>query len=158
MNTAGIRGRDPEFGRVIDGWVYIDMYSDANATLDRAARGRAGCEPHGRARWATTSAASSPRGWRARPSAPREGVKDGLEQVKWLPAAEGHEGTLLGFGNHDRGALHGRYLVLRQWRDGRLGRGRAARMTSSSTAGGPAVGLMLPTVANTDDDRLDATR
>jgi len=38
--------------------------------------------------------------------------------VKWLPAAEGHEGTLLGFGVHDRGALHGRYLVLRQWLDG----------------------------------------
>ena len=52
------------------------------------------------------------------PERTREGVKDGLEQVKWLPAAEGHEGTLLGFGNHDRGALHGRYLVLRQWSGG----------------------------------------
>ena len=38
--------------------------------------------------------------------------------MKWLPAAEGYEGTLLGFGVHDRGALHGRYLVLRQWLDG----------------------------------------
>ena len=48
----------------------------------------------------------------------REGVKTGLEQIKWLPAAEGEEGTLLGFGIQDRGALHGRYLVLRQWIDG----------------------------------------
>lgn len=39
--------------------------------------------------------------------------------MKWLAAAEGYEGTLLGFGNHDRGALHGRYLVLRQWLDAR---------------------------------------
>jgi hypothetical protein len=52
------------------------------------------------------------------PERTRPGVRDGLEQVKWLPAAEGHEGTLLGFGAHDRGALHGRYLVVRQWRDG----------------------------------------
>ncbi|MFD1959282.1 hypothetical protein ACFSHP_09660 [Novosphingobium panipatense] len=35
-----------------------------------------------------------------------------------MPAAEGHEGTLLGFGVHDRGALHGRYLVVRQWLSG----------------------------------------
>ena len=47
-----------------------------------------------------------------------DGVKEGLEQTKWLPAAEGYDGTLLGFGHYDRGALHGRYLVLRQWRDG----------------------------------------
>jgi len=32
-------------------------------------------------------------------------------------AAEGHEGTSLGFGKWERGALKGRYLVLRQWRD-----------------------------------------
>ena len=49
----------------------------------------------------------------------RAGVKTGLEQVKWLPAAEGKEGTLLGFGIQDRGALHGHYLVLRQWQGGR---------------------------------------
>jgi hypothetical protein len=52
------------------------------------------------------------------PELTREGIREGLEQIKWLPAAEGHEGTLLGFGVHDRGALHGRYLVLRQWCDG----------------------------------------
>ena len=53
MNTAGIRGHDPEFGHVIDGWIYIDMYSDANTTLaallERARRQpaqRSG--PHGR--------------------------------------------------------------------------------------------------------------
>jgi hypothetical protein len=39
--------------------------------------------------------------------------------VKALPAATGHAGTLMGFGNWDRGALKGPYLVLREWRDGR---------------------------------------
>ncbi len=52
------------------------------------------------------------------PERTRDGIKDGLEQVKWLPAAEGYEGTTLGFGHLDRGALHGRYLVLRQWQNG----------------------------------------
>jgi hypothetical protein len=53
------------------------------------------------------------------PDFSREGLREGLEQVKWLSAAEGAEGTLLGFGIQDRGALHGRYLVVRQWVDGR---------------------------------------
>jgi branched-chain amino acid transport system substrate-binding protein len=37
--------------------------------------------------------------------------------VKWIPAAEGYDGTMLSFGHFDRGALHGRYLVLRRWED-----------------------------------------
>jgi hypothetical protein len=28
-------------------------------------------------------------------------------------------GTTMGFGNYDHGALKGRYLVLRSWRDGK---------------------------------------
>ena len=48
----------------------------------------------------------------------RDGVREGLEFIKWLPAAEGHDGTMLSFGNFDRGALHGRYLVVRQWQKG----------------------------------------
>jgi hypothetical protein len=56
-------------------------------------------------------------GFARAPERTRDGLKEGLEQVKWLPAAEGYEGTTLGFGHFDRGALHGRYLVLRQWRN-----------------------------------------
>jgi hypothetical protein len=48
----------------------------------------------------------------------RDGVREGLERVKWLPAAEGYDGTLLGFGTWDRGALHGQFLVVREWRGG----------------------------------------
>jgi branched-chain amino acid transport system substrate-binding protein len=43
----------------------------------------------------------------------------GLERVKAIPSATGEPGTLMGFGRHERGALKGRYLVVRQWRDGR---------------------------------------
>src|SRR4051794_19021440 len=33
MNTAGLRGYDPEFARAIDGWVYVDMIADDNEVL-----------------------------------------------------------------------------------------------------------------------------
>ena len=49
----------------------------------------------------------------------RDGVRDGLESVKHLPATCGREGTLMGFGYYDHAALKGEYLVLREWRDGR---------------------------------------
>ena len=120
MNTAGLRGYHGDFARTCDGWSYIDMHSDSNRTLG-ALRERldvpplqavwaAKCHDLGRlvAEGLARSTAFTP-----------EAVKTGLEQVKWLPAAEGEEGTLLGFGIQDRGALHGRYLVLRQWVDGR---------------------------------------
>ena len=119
MNTAGIRGYAPEFARMIDGWLYVDMHSDDNLTL-------AGLRA--RLRLAPSRSLAAAKGYdlgrlmaeglaRA-PERTRDGVRAGLEQIKWLPAAEGHEGTLLGFGKWDRGALHGRYLVLRQWLDG----------------------------------------
>ena len=49
----------------------------------------------------------------------RAGLRDGLERVKLLPAASGRDGTTMGFGKWDHGALKGPYLVLREWRDGR---------------------------------------
>jgi len=119
MNTAGIRGHDPKFAQIIEGWVYVDMYSDANTTL-AALRRRLGTAATGSFRCATRYdlARLVAEGLARAPEATREGVKEGLERVKWLPAAEGHEGTLLGFGRYDRGALHGRYLVLRRWLNG----------------------------------------
>jgi branched-chain amino acid transport system substrate-binding protein len=119
MNTAGIRGMDPKFAAKIDQWIYIDMYSDRNLTL--AAKFKEfGASPsemlavakgYDFGRLVAEGLARSL-------EFTREGVKTGLEQVKWLSAAEGKEGTTLGFGIQDRGALHGRYLVLRQWRGG----------------------------------------
>lgn len=119
MNTAGLRGWDPSFAKQIDGFWYLDMCSEHNAELSRLSE---------RLSMPFAQAAHACRAWdlgrlmaeglaRA-PERTREGVRDGLELIKWLPAAEGHEGTQLGFGHHDRGALHGRYLVVRRWVDG----------------------------------------
>jgi ABC-type branched-subunit amino acid transport system substrate-binding protein len=120
MNTAGIRGYNPDFAKAIDGWTYIDMHSDGNRTLNALLQ---------RTQLPSTVGSQPAKGYdlgrlvaeglaRATERT-RGGVKEGLEQIKWLSAAEGKDGTLLGFGRHDRGALHGRYLVLRRWEAGR---------------------------------------
>lgn len=120
MNTAGMRGYIEEFARAVDGWIYIDMHSNRNRTL-QALLARYGIAPQGAygAAKAHDLARLAIEGLARATEHTREGVKTGLEQIKWLPAAEGEDGTLLGFGIQDRGALHGRYLVLRQWLDGR---------------------------------------
>jgi branched-chain amino acid transport system substrate-binding protein len=120
MNTAGLRGYQADFAQSIDGWIYIDMHSDRNRTLCRL-RETMGLEAN-QAVWAAKGydfGRLVAEGLARSADFTREGVKVGLEQVKWLPAAEGEEGTTLGFGIQDRGALHGRYLVLRQWLGGR---------------------------------------
>jgi ABC-type branched-subunit amino acid transport system substrate-binding protein len=120
MNTAGLRGYHGDFAQACDGWIYIDMHSDSNRTLN-ALRERMKVPAH-QAVWAAKGydfGRLVAEGLARSETLTREGVKTGLEQVKWLPAAEGEEGTLLGFGIQDRGALHGRYLVLRQWVGGR---------------------------------------
>jgi ABC-type branched-subunit amino acid transport system substrate-binding protein len=119
MNTAGIRGYQPGFAADIDGWTYVDLHADDNATLN-ALQQRLGFTDDRRL--------AAAKGYDlgrlvaealARATEPtREGVLTGLEHTKWLPAAQGAEGTLLGFGQYDRGALHGRYLVMRRWQDG----------------------------------------
>jgi hypothetical protein len=119
MNTAGLRGWDPAFATHVDGFWYLDMASEHNEELGRLMT---------REHLSFREASSACRAWdlgrlmaeglaRA-PERTRAGVRQGLELIKWLPAAEGHEGTQLGFGHRDRGALHGRYLVVRRWQDG----------------------------------------
>ena len=119
MNTAGIRGYYGDFAQVCDGWAYVDMISDHNCTMlaqrEKLSLPRqqslALAKGHDLGRLVAEGIARAP-------ELTREGLKQGLEAIKWLPAAEGYEGTLLGFGVQDRGALHGRYLVVRQWRGG----------------------------------------
>jgi len=121
MNTAGLRGYDTEFALRVDGWDYVDMYCEDNRTLT--------------AYLETTGRLTEPRRFRealghdigrlvaegiARaPDLTRTGLKEGLERIAWLPAAEGREGTTMGFGVQDRGALKGRYMVMRRWVGGR---------------------------------------
>ena len=120
MNTAGIRGHHGDYASAVDGWVYLDMYSDHNRTLsallerldDPAVMPLAAAKGYDLGRLTAEGIARAG-------ELSREGIRAGLEGVKWLPAAEGQEGTQLGFGHYDRGALHGRYLVTRQWLEGK---------------------------------------
>jgi len=118
MNAAGMRGADPAFARDIESWVYPDMHSDGNAVLRRVRQQIPSGGPSGPALafgydMGQLVAEAIARSWELN----REGFKEGLEQIKVVPAAEGYDGTTLGFGKWDRGALKGRYLVMRQWRD-----------------------------------------
>jgi branched-chain amino acid transport system substrate-binding protein len=118
MNTAGLRGYDPDFARSIEGWVYVDMVADDNPVLPGVLQ-RLGVDsvPGLFAAVGYDLGVLVAEGLARAPELTREGVRDGLELVKFIPAAEGRAGTMLGFGHHDRGALHGSYMVLRQWRD-----------------------------------------
>jgi branched-chain amino acid transport system substrate-binding protein len=102
-----------------EGWVYVDSVSDDNAARarlrQRSARSAAG--PIGVAAYDMGRLVAEALVRAAHLT--RDGVRDGLERVKQLPASSGMEGTTMGFGHYDHGALKGRYLVLRQWRDGK---------------------------------------
>ncbi len=109
----------PEWTRVWDGWVYVDGVADDNRLLARLRSqidagtspgpgtaaaydlGRLVAEAIGRAVHLT-----------------RDGLRDGLERIKLLPATIGRDGTTMGFGRWERSALKGEFLVLRQWRNG----------------------------------------
>src|SRR5262249_44277735 len=120
-NSALMYGHaDPAWARDWDGWTYVDTFSEANprfAALSRTAGavgrtagpGDAGAYDMGRL---------LAEGIARAPELTRAGIRAGLERVKALPAAIGRAGTLMGFGNWDRGALKGPYLVLREWRGG----------------------------------------
>ncbi len=112
-NSALIYGHhDKQAAREWEGWAYPDTVSEANevyATLGNVGPGVAGQYDMGRLIGEALARARVANG---------RGLLDGLEQVKAIPAASGERGTLMGFGRCERGALKGRYLVVRYWRDG----------------------------------------
>jgi branched-chain amino acid transport system substrate-binding protein len=100
-------------------WVYVDSVADDNrvrAALrrhsPRTAAGPIGVAAYDMGRLVGEAVSRAAH-------LTRDGVRDGLERVKQLPAASGMEGTTMGFGHFDHGAMKGRYLVLRRWHDGR---------------------------------------
>jgi branched-chain amino acid transport system substrate-binding protein len=102
-----------------DGWVYVDSVSDDNRSRARlrersrrTAAGPIGVAAYDMGRLVAEAVARAAHLTRA-------GIRDGLERVKQLPASSGMDGTTMGFGHYDHGALKGRYLVLRQWVDGK---------------------------------------
>ncbi len=120
-NSALIYGHhDQAWARDWEGWAYIDTVSEKNpvyaalcAASDADGRtsgpGQAGVYDIGRL-LAEGLAQSHP--------LTRVDLMKGLEKVRCLDAATGEKGTLMGFGHYERGALKGRYLVIREWRDG----------------------------------------
>jgi ABC-type branched-subunit amino acid transport system substrate-binding protein len=102
-----------------DGWAYVDTVSDGNvrrqALKERSPKSAAG--PVGVAAYDIGRLVAE--GLARAVHLTGDGVKEGLEEVKRLPAATGYEGTTMGFGNYDHAALKGGYLVLRQWKDGK---------------------------------------
>jgi branched-chain amino acid transport system substrate-binding protein len=100
-------------------WVYVDSVSDDNGVrghlrqlAPKIAAGPIGLAAYDMGRLVGEALARAAH-------LTRDGVRDGLERVKQLPAASGMDGTTMGFGQFDHGALKGRYLVLRQWHDGK---------------------------------------
>lgn len=102
-----------------DGWVYVDTVSDDNRQRDAlrerdrpTAAGPVGVAGYDIGRLLTEAIARGDH-------LTRDGIVEGLERVKRLPASSGYDGTTMGFAQWDRAALKGPYLVLRQWRDGK---------------------------------------
>ena len=109
----------PDWRDGYEGWEYLDTVADDNevraalrARAKRVGGGPIGCAAYDIGRLVAEAAARAEHLTRA-------GIADGLTRVKQLPAASGHDGTLMGFGNWDHAALKGHFLVLRTWREGR---------------------------------------
>ncbi len=102
-----------------EGWVYVDTISDHNRQRNqlrerspKTAAGPLGVAGYDIGRLLGEALTRTDHLTRA-------GVVEGLERVKRLPASSGLDGTTMGFGTWDHGALEGPYLVLREWSDGK---------------------------------------
>lgn len=111
---------NPAWTDVWEGWTYVDGVSDDNRLLGELRRriGDAGPPGPGAAA-AYDMGRLVAEGISRAVHLTRDGVRDGLERIKMLPASIGREGTTMGFGRWERSALKGDFLVLRQWRGGR---------------------------------------
>ncbi|MCV7369374.1 hypothetical protein CRI77_13365 [Mycolicibacterium duvalii] len=108
-----------EWMRQLAGWVGLDSYDERNsvgqAFLDRF-EARYGRRPgHSMPGLAHDAATVIVRGLSAARPLTGAGVKDGIEQVKLIPAASGAPGTMLRFGRFIRqGWLGSDYLIARR--------------------------------------------
>jgi branched-chain amino acid transport system substrate-binding protein len=107
-----------ELRELWEGWVYVDTVSDDNLSRQhlRERSSRAAAGPIGVAAFDIGRLLAE--GVARAAHLTRDGLREGLERVKLLAATSGIEGTTMGFGHWDHGALKGGYLVLRSWRDG----------------------------------------
>ena len=113
----------PDWRAAWEGWTYVDAWSEDNPLLTML-RERAGEPADGIGGSGMGLAAGYDLGRLvvealagAEPLT-RTGVKEAFERVKCLPAALGTAGTTMSFGQWDRAALKGGFLVLRRWQGG----------------------------------------
>jgi ABC-type branched-subunit amino acid transport system substrate-binding protein len=120
-NTCGMFGwASAEAAKAYEGWTYIDMFDETNPRLQGVLRALE--RPFERGPMPAVYADLVDLAFEGLARAPkltRDGVREGLERIKGIPACLGAPGTIASFGRHDRGALKGNYLVLRSWRGGR---------------------------------------
>ncbi len=107
-----------DWARAWNGWTYCDSVSGSNETLAALQEQVGAAMPgpglpgqHDLGRLVAEAAGRADHLTRA-------GIREGLERIKLLPAATGRAGTTMGFGQWERAALKGEYLVLRRWEDG----------------------------------------
>jgi len=113
----------PEGLAAVRGWVGVDQYDEENPTAERFLDGihaKLGFRPaNGVAMFIYDAARVIAHGIGLADNLSPAGVRDGLERVKWLPAATGAAGSMLNLGRWQRRAWFGpQYLVMRQVFDG----------------------------------------
>jgi ABC-type branched-subunit amino acid transport system substrate-binding protein len=119
-NTALMFGyMSPELARAWEGWTYVDVWSEDNPIFAALRRRVQGLDEMPAAAAMYDMVRLVAEGLARAPERTREGLREGLERVKFLPAVLGAAGTWMGFGRWDRAALKGRYLLMRTWREGR---------------------------------------
>ena len=112
---------NPEWVTHWEGWTYVDAWSEKNPRL----RELLAAHPDGASVFPMTLAAGDDmgrllvEGLAGAEILTPAGVKDSFERIKCLPASLGEPGTTLGFGQWDRAALKGGFILLRRWEGGR---------------------------------------
>jgi ABC-type branched-subunit amino acid transport system substrate-binding protein len=122
MNSSGMFGwANPAWAGTWEGWTYVDAWSEDNRRL----QGLLADQPDAGERSPLMLAAGDDmgrllvEGLAGAELLTAGAVKESLERVKCLPASLGLEGTSMGFGQWDRAALKGGFIVLRRWQGGR---------------------------------------
>ena len=112
---------NPEWVTHWEGWTYVDAWSEKNPRL----RELLAAHPDRKSVFPMTVAAGDDMGRLLVESLAgaeiltRAAIKESLERIKRLPASLGEPGTTMGFGQWDRAALKGGFILLRRWVGGR---------------------------------------
>jgi ABC-type branched-subunit amino acid transport system substrate-binding protein len=122
MNSSGMFGwAHADWVGTWEGWTYVDAWSEDNRRLQGLLAEHPGAEERSPLMLAAGDDMGRllVEGLAGAELLTAAAVKEALERVKCLPASLGLEGTSMGFGQWDRAALKGGFIVLRRWQGGR---------------------------------------